>query len=344
MLAYVLALVIGLGSFALYMAAFFFPEVHRKEDFIWSGVGLFYALVLWVCAGRITGGVLVGQMASVALLGWFGWQTLTLRRELIPSDQQTAIPNQDELKGKVENVLPTNTFRGLLERTTGLFRKGKAQAQAAQAKLEATPKPQVEKKAESEPATLLPFPAEATIPSTATTPTADATPEVTEASDTQDTPAATLEAPAPPAVDDTTPIPSTDTTPPVETKPTEETAPTPTADATPEVTEAPDTEDTPAATIEAPATPAADDTRSPDSPELNRPNPPDPELVEAAQKSDSPDLTKMQEEVESVAGIDLAPPAEPPGSGDPEDRKADLEAPATIEAVPIDPENPPTAT
>ncbi|MBD2021794.1 Ycf66 family protein, partial [Leptolyngbya sp. FACHB-36] len=77
MLAYLLALVVALGSFALYMAAFFFPEVHRKNDFIWSGVGLFYALVLWVCGERITGGVLLGQTASVALLGWLGWQTLT---------------------------------------------------------------------------------------------------------------------------------------------------------------------------------------------------------------------------------------------------------------------------
>uniref|UniRef100_A0ACD5GY64 Ycf66 family protein n=1 Tax=Desertifilum tharense IPPAS B-1220 TaxID=1781255 RepID=A0ACD5GY64_9CYAN len=33
----------------------FFPEVYRKGDFIWSGVGLFYALVLWVCAGQIRG-------------------------------------------------------------------------------------------------------------------------------------------------------------------------------------------------------------------------------------------------------------------------------------------------
>jgi len=89
MLAYILALTVGFGSFALYMAAFFLPEVHRKYDFIWSGVGLFYALVLWVCAGRITGGVLLGQTASVALLGWFGWQTLTLRRELTPPSLQT---------------------------------------------------------------------------------------------------------------------------------------------------------------------------------------------------------------------------------------------------------------
>ncbi|WP_199337057.1 Ycf66 family protein [Oscillatoria sp. FACHB-1407] len=89
MLAYILAIAVGLGSFALYMSAFFFPEVHRKYDFTWSGVGMFYALVLWVCAGRITGGVLLGQFASVALLGWFGWQTLSLRRELTPQNLRT---------------------------------------------------------------------------------------------------------------------------------------------------------------------------------------------------------------------------------------------------------------
>lgn len=92
MLTYLLAITVGLGSFGLYMAAFFFPEVHRRYDLIWSGVGLFYALVLWVCAGRITGGVLLGQMASVALLGWFGWQTLTLRRSQTPVAQQTQLP------------------------------------------------------------------------------------------------------------------------------------------------------------------------------------------------------------------------------------------------------------
>jgi hypothetical protein len=92
MLSYLLAITVGLGSFSLYMAAFFFPEVHRKYDLIWSGVGMFYALVLWVCAGRITGGLLLGQIASVALLGWFGWQTLQLRREQTPSAQQTQLP------------------------------------------------------------------------------------------------------------------------------------------------------------------------------------------------------------------------------------------------------------
>ncbi len=101
MLAYILALVVGLSSFALYMAAFFFPEVHRKNDFIWSGVGLFYALVLWVCAGRITGGVLLGQTVSVALLGWLGWETLTLRRQIAPRDLQTVTPSVGELQATV---------------------------------------------------------------------------------------------------------------------------------------------------------------------------------------------------------------------------------------------------
>lgn len=94
MLTYLLAIAVGLGSLSLYMAAFFFPEVHRKYDLIWSGVGLFYALVLWICAGRITGGVLLGQLASVALLGWFGGQTLKLRREQTPIAQQTQLPSQ----------------------------------------------------------------------------------------------------------------------------------------------------------------------------------------------------------------------------------------------------------
>ncbi len=92
MLAHGLALSVALGSFSLYMSAFFFPEVYRKYDLTWSGVGMFYALVLWVCAGRITGGILLGQVASVTLIGWLGWQTLSLRREMTPPDQKTSLP------------------------------------------------------------------------------------------------------------------------------------------------------------------------------------------------------------------------------------------------------------
>ncbi|MFP5269446.1 Ycf66 family protein [Coleofasciculus sp.] len=98
MLPYILALVIGLGSFAYYMAAFFFPEVHRKSDFFWSGVGFFYALVLWVCGGRITGAVLLSQIASVSLLGWLGWQTLMMRRQLALPEAQTEISPQVQKK------------------------------------------------------------------------------------------------------------------------------------------------------------------------------------------------------------------------------------------------------
>ncbi|MGE5659700.1 MAG: Ycf66 family protein [Actinomycetota bacterium] len=125
MLAYILALAVGLGSFALYMVAFFLPEVHRKSDFIWSGVGLFYALILWVCAGRITGAVLLGQMASVALLGWFGWQVLTLRRSLTPIAQQTPLPSPETLPNPATQLAGRGGLSQFPGKVTGLFAKKK---------------------------------------------------------------------------------------------------------------------------------------------------------------------------------------------------------------------------
>ena len=98
MLAYLLALVVAFGSLAIYLSAFLFPEIHRKNDFIWSGIGLFYALVLWIFAPRITGGLLLGHVASVALLVWFGGQTLLLRRQLAPAGQQTPLPSPELIK------------------------------------------------------------------------------------------------------------------------------------------------------------------------------------------------------------------------------------------------------
>ncbi len=92
MLSYLLAIIVGTGSLGLYMAAFLFPEVHRKYDLIWSGIGLFYGLVLWVCAERITGALLLSQMASVSLLGWLGWQMLSLRHAATPAALQTQLP------------------------------------------------------------------------------------------------------------------------------------------------------------------------------------------------------------------------------------------------------------
>lgn len=144
MLAYILALVVGFGSLGIYLAAFFLPEIHRKTDFYWSGVGLFYALMLWVCAGRITGGVLLGQIAGVALLGWFGWQTLTLRWQLIPPEQQTELASsgaaaetlkaqagslKENLQSKLSNLTLPEGASQIPEKVIGLFTNVKEKIQ-----------------------------------------------------------------------------------------------------------------------------------------------------------------------------------------------------------------------
>ncbi len=113
MLAYILAIAIALGSLFFYMAAFFFPEVHRKNDFYWAFLGLFYALILWVAANRITGSVLLAQTASVVLLGWMGWQTLTLRKSVTPAVAQT----------KVTPEIATKARTSPISSVLGLFRK-----------------------------------------------------------------------------------------------------------------------------------------------------------------------------------------------------------------------------
>lgn len=146
MLAHILALLVGLGSLGLYMAAFFFPEIHRKNDFIWSGVGLFYALVLWVCAGRITGGLLLGQLAGVALMGWLGWQTILLRRQVAPIDQQTPLPTPDDLKATFTNLTTSegrSQLSGQASRVFGQIQTGiqTAITSATQAKPNELPDP-----------------------------------------------------------------------------------------------------------------------------------------------------------------------------------------------------------
>lgn len=128
MLTYILALAVGLGSLCVYLAAFFLPEIHRKSDFYWSGVGLFYALMLWVCAGRLTGGVLLGQIAAVSLVGWFCWQTLTLRRQLVPVEQQTELPTTAELQSKLGGLLIS--VKDKIQGTRGKATKRKIQAVA----------------------------------------------------------------------------------------------------------------------------------------------------------------------------------------------------------------------
>jgi hypothetical protein len=121
MLAYILALVVGIGSVAIYIAAFFFPEIHRKNDFIWSGVGLFYALVLWIFASRITGGLLLGHIASVALLVWFGWQTLSLRRQLTPEVQQTPVPSPELVKVSIQEQVSKFSLQEKLGQLSSLI-------------------------------------------------------------------------------------------------------------------------------------------------------------------------------------------------------------------------------
>lgn len=79
MLPYALAIAVGLSSSVLFLTAFFLKDIHRQDDFFWSGIGLFYALVLWFCATSITGAVLLGQLAAVALLLAYFWQVIKLR-------------------------------------------------------------------------------------------------------------------------------------------------------------------------------------------------------------------------------------------------------------------------
>jgi Ycf66 protein N-terminus len=96
MLNHLLAGIVALGSLVLFLSGFFFPEVQRKPDLAWSGVALLYALLLFAEGDRTSGGALLGHIASVALILWFGWQTLQQRRQFATVEAQTAIPNSLE--------------------------------------------------------------------------------------------------------------------------------------------------------------------------------------------------------------------------------------------------------
>ncbi|MDY6898911.1 MAG: Ycf66 family protein [Cyanobacteriota bacterium] len=134
-MTHILALIVGFGSLAIYLAAFFFPEVHRKNDFYWSGVGLFYALVLWFFAPRIGGWFFLGQLAAVALLIWFGWQTFSLRRQVTPAMQQTTVPSPEAVTSKISLQ---ERVGGLLKGVGNILPGKKAQVSQTPA---ATPSP-----------------------------------------------------------------------------------------------------------------------------------------------------------------------------------------------------------
>ena len=93
MLAFILAIAVGIASLFFFFSAFFAPKLHRKDDFLWSGVGLFYAATLWICSQRMTGGVLLGQIAAATLVLSFAWQTVKLRVALANPEKIAEQPN-----------------------------------------------------------------------------------------------------------------------------------------------------------------------------------------------------------------------------------------------------------
>ena len=107
MLSYALAIAVAISSLVLFLTAFVMSDVHRRDDFLWSGVGLLYALVLWFCARNITGAVLLGQAAATALLVSYSWQTLKLRKAIAHPNKTAEIANFSILQ-KVNSLLQRN--------------------------------------------------------------------------------------------------------------------------------------------------------------------------------------------------------------------------------------------
>ena len=129
MLTYVLALVVVLASLGLYSTTFVIPEVSRKNDLVWSGVGLFYGLVLWVCAGRITGGVLLGQMASVALMGWMGWQMVESRWNSVPEAERVSSGKVEGWRSSLVGISRSDTAVKLKKQAQDVISKAQEKVQ-----------------------------------------------------------------------------------------------------------------------------------------------------------------------------------------------------------------------
>ena len=98
MLSYALAITVAVSSLILFSTAFLMSDIHRQDDFFWSGIGLIYALVLWFCARNITGAVLLGQAAAVAVLISSNWQTLKLRKAIAHPEKADELNNFSVLK------------------------------------------------------------------------------------------------------------------------------------------------------------------------------------------------------------------------------------------------------
>lgn len=125
MLTYLLADVVAIASIGLFVAgAFLLPSIKRDRDEIWSGVGLFYALVLFACAGQVRGGLLLGQIAGVALMGWLGWQAFASRWASVPADERQKVQSLTNLTEKVKSI----DFGNLGDQAKGLVGKVKDSA------------------------------------------------------------------------------------------------------------------------------------------------------------------------------------------------------------------------
>lgn len=107
MLSYALAIAVAISSLVLFLTAFLKSDLHRRDDFLWSVVGLFYALVLWYCARNITGAVLLGQAAATALLISYSWQILKLR-EMIANPEKAATTSSFSISQSINGLFKRN--------------------------------------------------------------------------------------------------------------------------------------------------------------------------------------------------------------------------------------------
>lgn len=126
MLTYLLAFAVAVASIGFYAITLFLPAFRREQDLIWSGVGLFYALVLWVCAAQVRGGLLLGQIASVALIGWLGWQACGSRWDRLSEADKAQAKVITDIKEKFDQI----DFTQLGEQAKGLADKAKSSAQS----------------------------------------------------------------------------------------------------------------------------------------------------------------------------------------------------------------------
>ncbi len=146
MLAYILAIVVGACSLALMSAFFFVPQVHRQNDFISGALGLFFAWVLWVCAGRITGAVLLGQLAGVGAAIALGWQMMKLRWREIPANDRALIAQTNAVVPLLAKISP----EVWIDRLATSRSHAKPTATVPEPPVTPTPKPDTEPPSETE--------------------------------------------------------------------------------------------------------------------------------------------------------------------------------------------------